>query len=240
MIPHQFPSAFNPLNMNNQFNFNSSVNMSSMPIINISPVDELHKTHFGKSPNFHSFNNDVKPLPTKYKTRPCRNFHGPVGCNRGDNCHFIHDTNFPGREIPDFNFQNYKNINTNEKKHLITNFNFVNNYGQPEKDQMLSGERENVDDNVPTDSEGSSVIGTMINNQVNYQKPMIGQGQTIPPNMIRPPFTMLNMGRPPYMNMNPQFMNQNPYMYMNFIRGQMPMPMPSTYNNAQNNQINKD
>ena len=64
----------------------------------------------------------------------------------------------------------------------------------------------------------------------------------IQPNLNRPPFPMPNMQanlmnimtRPPYMNMNPQFMNQNPYMYMNFIRGQIPMPIPAM--NQPNNQ----
>lgn len=28
--------------------------------------------------------------PGNYRTVPCRNFHGPTGCTRGDFCHFIH------------------------------------------------------------------------------------------------------------------------------------------------------
>ena len=38
--------------------------------------------------------------PVNYKTVPCRLFHSPSGCTRGDNCHFIHDTNYSGRPIP--------------------------------------------------------------------------------------------------------------------------------------------
>lgn len=32
----------------------------------------------------------------KYKTRPCRNYHGPAGCTRGEKCHFIHDPEYEG------------------------------------------------------------------------------------------------------------------------------------------------
>ena len=41
--------------------------------------------------------------PNNYKTVPCRLFHSPIGCTRGDNCHFIHDYNFAGVETPNMN-----------------------------------------------------------------------------------------------------------------------------------------
>ena len=44
---------------------------------------------------------------TKYKTKPCRNYHSSTGCTRGDNCFFIHDPNFKGREIQNFDSRNY-------------------------------------------------------------------------------------------------------------------------------------
>lgn len=28
--------------------------------------------------------------PKNYRTVPCRNYHGPTGCTRGDFCHYIH------------------------------------------------------------------------------------------------------------------------------------------------------
>ena len=45
---------------------------------------------------------------TKYRTKPCRNYHGSIGCTRGDNCFFIHDPNYKGCEIPNFNPRNYE------------------------------------------------------------------------------------------------------------------------------------
>ena len=44
----------------------------------------------------------------KYKTKPCRNYHGATGCTRGENCFFIHDVNYKGREIPNFDIRNYQ------------------------------------------------------------------------------------------------------------------------------------
>lgn len=38
--------------------------------------------------------------PVNYKTVPCKMFHSPQGCTRGESCHFIHETNFTGRPIP--------------------------------------------------------------------------------------------------------------------------------------------
>ena len=44
----------------------------------------------------------------KYKTKPCRNYHSSMGCTRGDNCFFIHDPNYKGREILNFDPRNYE------------------------------------------------------------------------------------------------------------------------------------
>jgi hypothetical protein len=35
---------------------------------------------------------------------------------RGDNCHFIHDTNYAGQDIPNFNLANYNKDDKEEKK----------------------------------------------------------------------------------------------------------------------------
>eukprot|EP01017_Pseudomicrothorax_dubius_P045484 TRINITY_DN7868_c0_g1_i1.p1 TRINITY_DN7868_c0_g1~~TRINITY_DN7868_c0_g1_i1.p1 ORF type:complete len:190 (-),score=31.55 TRINITY_DN7868_c0_g1_i1:174-743(-) len=43
--------------------------------------------------------------PANYKTVPCRLFHSPIGCERGEGCHFIHDYTYAGRETP--NMQKY-------------------------------------------------------------------------------------------------------------------------------------
>jgi len=29
-------------------------------------------------------------IPKNFRTVPCRNYHGPAGCARGETCHFIH------------------------------------------------------------------------------------------------------------------------------------------------------
>ena len=53
--------------------------------------------------------NPVTKKPQNYRTVPCRRFHSTDGCERGDNCHFIHDFQYQGRPIP--NFQAWKNNN---------------------------------------------------------------------------------------------------------------------------------
>lgn len=55
------------------------------------PVDPTKKMAINRPPN--------------YKTVPCRLFHSPLGCERGEECHFIHDHNHAGRETP--NMQKY-------------------------------------------------------------------------------------------------------------------------------------
>ena len=40
------------------------------------------------------------PRPQNYKTVPCRQYHSAVGCTRGDFCHFIHDADYAGKELP--------------------------------------------------------------------------------------------------------------------------------------------
>ena len=45
---------------------------------------------------------------SKYKTKPCRNYHSSIGCTRGENCFFIHDPYYKGHEIQNFDPRNYE------------------------------------------------------------------------------------------------------------------------------------
>lgn len=61
----------------------------------------------------------INPLTNKppgFKTLPCRNFHSVIGCQRGDNCHFVHDFTFQGRPIP--NFEQWKHSNEERLKNI--------------------------------------------------------------------------------------------------------------------------
>lgn len=58
--------------------------------------------------------------PLNYRTKPCKNFHSPSGCNRGDRCHFIHDTDYPGVDVPNFKFSD-KYANTGQIVNRPTN-----------------------------------------------------------------------------------------------------------------------
>lgn len=49
---------------------------------------------------------ETMPKPMNYKTVPCRMFHSPIGCTRGDFCHFIHDQDYAGKELPPDKWKN--------------------------------------------------------------------------------------------------------------------------------------
>jgi hypothetical protein len=56
--------------------------------------------------------------PKNYRTVPCRNYHGPgnQGCARGEFCHFIHDPDYLGMDIPKEVLMKHRKDN-NEKYH---------------------------------------------------------------------------------------------------------------------------
>ena len=54
--------------------------------------------------------------PPNFRTKPCRNFHSSLGCNRGEMCHFIHDPEFAGTDIPNFSFnEKYQRMNSDNQ-----------------------------------------------------------------------------------------------------------------------------
>ena len=54
--------------------------------------------------------------PKNYRIVPCRLYHGPTGCTRGDFCHFIHAVGFECKIIND----NMKNVKSPERCSLST------------------------------------------------------------------------------------------------------------------------
>jgi hypothetical protein len=59
------------------------------------PGQHSFKRKGGKE--FQSLENMAKPL--NYKTAPCKLFHSPTGCTRGEFCHFIHEPVYQGNYI---------------------------------------------------------------------------------------------------------------------------------------------
>jgi len=79
-----FP-LFNNLNNNDKIDkFDNKKNIMNMNGLNLSNINNV----------MNIMNNNIRP--PNYKTKPCRNFHSEVGCNREDKCHFIHDLNYAG------------------------------------------------------------------------------------------------------------------------------------------------
>ena len=95
-LPNSIPPSFSPYPMNPHAMYDPS--MMSAPM---DPYGMMNKTRMIYNP--------ITKKPQNYKTVPCRRFHSADGCERGDNCHFIHDFQHQGRPIP--NSHDWKNNN---------------------------------------------------------------------------------------------------------------------------------
>ncbi|TNV82917.1 hypothetical protein FGO68_gene12772 [Halteria grandinella] len=55
-----------------------------------------------------------------YRTMPCKTYHSQVGyCSKGDSCHFIHEPQYQGREIPRDEMPMIRNKNQNRLRTLV-------------------------------------------------------------------------------------------------------------------------
>jgi len=59
-----------------------------------------------------------------YRTVPCKNYHGPQGCTRGEFCHFIHVVAYDKQPLPRDVFQEYRNENM--RKNMLDAIKAVN------------------------------------------------------------------------------------------------------------------
>ena len=111
---------------------------------------------------------------SKYKTKPCRNYHSSTGCTRGDNCFFIHDPNFKGTEIQNFDPRNYQRdfpiqIGGLMPQTLITGFGNQFNMGQFGMGiQQMMG----LDGNL-----GMANMNTNMGQNINEQEGMVGNNR---------------------------------------------------------------
>lgn len=192
-----FTSPINPLPFNYP-NYNLGMGMN-MPFPQ--PIQPPIKTHpqisqpSHNSQQSHPYNNYMdqsKRMPnesmnskmnlSKYKTKPCRNYHSSVGCNRDINCYFIHDTNYKGVDIPNFNFSQY------EKKVCPALI--------PMESDIIKQQTANTD--KETDKPNEINIPPVTN-----QQPTPTPTQVPPYPYVRPPIMPMNLM---YMNpMNPYF-----------------------------------
>lgn len=72
--------------------------------------------------------------PHNYKTVPCRLFHSSKGCQFGDDCHYIHDLNYAGRETP--NMQKYIRPFHSVNKNIPPNFKSAPQFGDSFNNDM--------------------------------------------------------------------------------------------------------
>lgn len=87
------PASFAPYPMQNHPMYDPS-----MMGTQIDPYGMMNKSRMIYNP--------ITKKPQNFRTVPCRRFHSADGCERGDNCHFIHDFQFQGRPIPNFHSNN--------------------------------------------------------------------------------------------------------------------------------------
>jgi hypothetical protein len=173
----------------NMFMPNPYFNLSNMPMPLINPLNN-------------NLNNSVNPLldpakrfygaaeskmnMIKYRTKPCRNYHGPNGCMRGDNCHFIHDPSYIGKEIPNFNINNYKTEEeSKESTAMVVNMNTnVNPTPQP-----VAGNMPNVMNMFPRPGMPMNMFprpGMPMNMFPNFNPYMMNQMNMMRPGMNMP------------------------------------------------------
>ena len=151
----------------------------------------------------------------KYKTKACRHYHSSVGCTRGENCFFVHDPQYKGVEIPNFDSRNYDKkfpnciggvpigmnspmINSNIPNYYnpYNNINMNININQNqtvqkgEEDGEIIIQDNNTNNNIPKPN---------ISNQNNNNNTILNRNMNNIPNMMFPQTMMLN--RPPINNM---------------------------------------
>ena len=100
-------------------NINAMNTLTNIPFSgfdpNLNPLNQLNNLQQVQMQNKTKSNIDQRMFMesfqrmnvSKYKTKPCRNYHSSTGCTRGDNCFFIHDPNFKGMEIQNFDPSKY-------------------------------------------------------------------------------------------------------------------------------------
>jgi hypothetical protein len=137
-----YPQVLQNLNLNYpQFDLNfSQQNNFQQQIQNTNNINN-NNNNGNNNHHHHKSNYDQRMIMesaqrmnlSKYKTKPCRNYHSSTGCTRGDNCFFIHDPKFQGREIQNFDSRNYNRnfplpINNLINQTLIPGFGFGNQF----------------------------------------------------------------------------------------------------------------
>ena len=115
-INNNIPNALPNIPLNNMQNINYGIDPNLNVINQLNNYQQQQLQNNANNMNRNKSNLDQRMILesaqrmniSKYKTKPCRNYHSSTGCTRGDNCFFIHDPNFKGREIQNFDLRNYE------------------------------------------------------------------------------------------------------------------------------------
>jgi hypothetical protein len=105
-------SNYNPNNNNNNVNNHSHNINPNQGKPNYHNNNTFNNFHQNKPRNQHNNTDggfrESKMDPSRYKTKPCNKYHGPIGCTFDEKCFFIHDPRYKGVEIPNFEPENYR------------------------------------------------------------------------------------------------------------------------------------
>ncbi len=154
----------------------------------------------------------------KYKTKACRHYHSSVGCTRGENCFFIHDPQYKGVEIPNFDSRNYEKkfpnfigvpigmnpiMNTNIPNYYNPRNNNINNNMNINQNQTVQKGEEDGEIIIQDNTNNNIPKSNITNQNNNNNNTILNRTINNIPNMILPQPMMLN--RPPINNMMMSF-----------------------------------
>ena len=151
----------------------------------------------------------------KYKTKACRHYHSSVGCTRGENCFFVHDPQYKGVEIPNFDSRNYDKkfpnciggvpigMNSPMMNSNIPNYynpyNNINMNININQNQTVQKGEEDGEIIIQDNNTNNNIPKPNISNQNNNNNTILNRNMNNIPNMMFPQTMMLN--RPPINNM---------------------------------------
>ena len=155
-------NSYNVSNFNHSFSNNTPNNNA-----NINP-NNMNNNKFYKNYKENSFTSlHPKMDVSRYKTKPCKKYHsmGLDECTREDKCFFIHDPRYKGRDIPNFNPDDYREEQVNKPEFLKTMINNTNNSNTTPKqniNQVFDYSTSNISNNTTTNSMNSFSNNTNI------------------------------------------------------------------------------
>lgn len=144
----KYSNSYNNNNSNNNNNNNNNYNNNRNNY-------NRNYNRYNNSNNYNMNNNTInsnnfqsKMDISRYKTKPCNKFHSIVGCNRENKCFFIHDNNFRGTEIPNFDPENYRDEASKKPQPYVERNNYFKNNNNTQSSNQYNNKNTPNSNNV--------------------------------------------------------------------------------------------